>query len=119
ARCGAEALDGGRPNNPERLAHVAAESDELVVRDRPPLDGLAALRLDHRPRDRIQAAPLEVAEDVQRELLACADLLDERFGRGASEEEIELLTILGTEDVARAETAPRLHEHGIGKRTEE
>ena len=58
--------------------------DQLLVLDRHALDRLAALRLDHRPRDRVQAAALEVAEEVDRELLAAAALLHERVDRSCS-----------------------------------
>ena len=64
--------------------------DQLRVLDRHALDRFAALRLDHRPRDRVQAAAVEVAEDVDRELLALADLLHDRRDRRVAEEEVEL-----------------------------
>ncbi len=110
ARRGAEALHRRRADHAEGLAHVAPERDELVVGDRHPLDRLAAFRLDHRSRDRVQAAAFEIAEDVHGELLAGADLLHERLRRGAGEEEVELLPVLRAEDVARPEAAPGLHE---------
>ena len=51
----AEALDVRRADNPDGLGDATAVRDQLVVLDRGPLDRLAALRLDHRPRDRVQA----------------------------------------------------------------
>ena len=55
--------------------------DQLRVLDRHALDRLAALRLDHRARNRVQAAAVEVAEHVDRELLARAHLLHHRVDR--------------------------------------
>ena len=106
-----EALDVGRAPDRQGLRHQAAELDQLLVLDRRPLDRLAALRLDHRPGDRAEAAALEVAEDVDRELLTDTDLLHERLGRRATKVEVELLAIRGPIDVARAEAAPGLDEH--------
>src|SRR6266511_784134 len=105
-----EALDVGGALEPERLGHMGAVLDQVPVLDRHPLDRLAAPRLDHRPRDRVQAAPVEVAEDVDRELLALAALLDERLRLRVAEEEVELLTVLGAVDVLGAETLASLDE---------
>ena len=105
-----KALDVGRASQRQRLRDAAAELDQLVVLDRLPLDRLAALRLDHRARDRVQAAGLEIAEDVDRELLAEAELLDERIDRRVAQEELELGRIVRTVDVARAEPLPHLDE---------
>ena len=60
---------GRRARAPPRRGGRARSARVL---DRHALDRLAALRLDHRARDRVQAAAVEVAEDVDRELLARA-----------------------------------------------
>src|SRR5262249_24703975 len=86
----AEALDVRRPDDPERLRDTAAVLDQLPVLDRGAADRLAALRLDHRPRDRVEAACLEVAEDVDRELLPRTDVLNHRGNRRVLEKEVEL-----------------------------
>src|SRR4051794_16074248 len=72
----AEGLDGAGPAHAERLADGPAELDELLVVDDGPLDRLAAARLDHRARDRVEAAPVEVAEQVDRELRPAHEPLD-------------------------------------------
>ncbi len=66
----AETLDVGGPDELQLLGDVAGEVDQPLVADGHSLDRLAALRLDHRPRDRVQAASFEVPEDVDGELLA-------------------------------------------------
>ena len=53
----AEALDVCRADDADRLGDPGAVLDQLAVRERPALDRLAALRLDHRARDRVEAAP--------------------------------------------------------------
>ena len=78
------------PRIPIASAVEQPELDQLAVVDRHALDRLAALRLDHRARDRVQAAAVEVAEDVDRELLAAAHELHHRVGRRVREEEVEL-----------------------------
>ena len=82
------------PQIGKRLGDRAAELDQLPVLDRHALDRLAALGLDHRARDRVQAAPVEVAEDVDRELLALADRLHEARHLARAEEEVELLAVV-------------------------
>ena len=77
----AEALHVGRADDADRLRDPRAVRDQLGVLQRAALDRLAALRLDHRARDRVQAAALEVAEHVDRELLAEAALLHHRVDR--------------------------------------
>ena len=89
----AEALDVRRPDDADGLGDLTRVLDQLPVLDRRALDRLAALRLDHRARDRVQAGALEVAEDVDRELLALAELLHERVDRRVAEEELELGTV--------------------------
>src|SRR5207253_11319630 len=110
-----EALDVRRPDDPDRLGHAAAVLDQLRVLDGHALDRLAALGLDHRARDRVQAAALRVAEDVDGELLAEADLLDERLDRRVTEEELELRRILGAIDVARAEALAHLDQQRVAR----
>ena len=58
-----------------------------------PLDRLAALGQEHRARNRIQAAAVHVAEDVDRELLAETGLLHERRDVRVREEERELVAV--------------------------
>src|SRR3954470_1816853 len=58
-----EALDVRGPDEVERLRDAAAELDQRPVLDRLTLDRLAPLRLDHRARDRVEAAAVPVAED--------------------------------------------------------
>src|SRR6185295_8201542 len=101
-----EALDVRRPADAERLRDEAAEVDQVPVPDRLALDRLAALGLDHRPRHRAEAAPVEVAEDVDRELLPRADALHHRADRREVQEELELALGLRTVDVPRAEAVP-------------
>src|SRR6185312_12405339 len=50
----AEHLDRRGPPHAERLDDLAAELDHLRVVDRGALDRLAATRLEHRARDRVQ-----------------------------------------------------------------
>src|SRR5271154_3814587 len=57
----AEDLDGGGPAYAQSLHHLGAELDQLLVMDDLALDRLAASRLDHRARYRVQAAAVEVA----------------------------------------------------------
>src|SRR5439155_23934293 len=64
-----EALDVRRADELQLLGDLARERDQQLVADRHALDRLAALRLDHRARDRIQTAALQVAKRVDRELL--------------------------------------------------
>ena len=80
----AEALHVRRPLDPHGLRDVAAVLDQLPVLERGALDRLAALGQEHRARDRVQAARFEIAEDVDRELLAEALLLHERGGASCS-----------------------------------
>ena len=80
----AEALDVGRADDADRLGDAGAVLDQLAVLERAALDRLAALRLDHRARDRVEAAAVDVAEDVDRELLAEAALLHHRVDRRVS-----------------------------------
>src|SRR6185312_11041544 len=65
----AEALDVGRAPDRQRLGDQPSELDQRLVLDRRTFDRLAALGLDHRPGDRAETPALEVAEDVDRELL--------------------------------------------------
>ena len=106
----AEALDVCGANHAHGLRDAPPMVDQLRILDRHALDGFAAFRLDHCSRDRIEAARLEVAEDIDRELLAPAHLLDHRIGRRVAEEEVELGAIFGSIDVPGAEAAPRLDE---------
>src|SRR5205807_1601592 len=105
-----KALDVGRADESQLLRHVAGELDQPLVADRHPLDRLTALRLDHRAWDRVQAPAVEVAEDVDRELLARETRLHDRINRGVAEEEAELSAVVGAVDVPRAETAACLDE---------
>ena len=95
----------------QSLRHKPSVVDQLRIPRRHTLDGFAAFRLDHCSRDRIQAAALGVAEDVDRELLAVAHLLHHRLLGRVAEEELQLAAVGGAVDVPRAEAAPRLHEH--------
>src|SRR5581483_7426446 len=63
-----------------------------------------------RSRHRVETARLEVAEDVDGELLAAAARLDQRVDARVAEEEVELAAVVAAEDVARSEAAARLHE---------
>ncbi len=88
-----EALDVGRADEPERLRDVPPDLDQLGVANRHALDRLAALRLDHRPRNGVEAARLEIAEEVDRELLAGAARLHHRVLGRVVEEELELAAV--------------------------
>src|SRR6266550_8892316 len=99
----AEALNVRRADEADRLGHQAPDLDQLGVGDRHPLDRLSAFRLDHRARDRIEAAPLEVAEDVNRELLAVAYGLHHRVLARVAKEELELARVLAAVDPTRSE----------------
>ena len=90
-----------------------ASSVELGIVERLALDLLAALGLQHRPRDRPQGPPVEVAEAVDRELRAVERLLVHRFERRVALEERELVRVRGPVDVARGEPQSRLEEHRI------
>ena len=109
----AEALDVRGPDDADRLGHPRAVGDQLGIHERHALDRLAALRLDHRAGDRVETAPVEVAEDVDRVLLAEAQLLHHRLDRRVAEEEGELAGVVRTVDVPRAEALAYLHEQGI------
>src|SRR5207253_1060464 len=85
-----------RADEPELLRDVARELDQRLVADRHPFDRLAALRLDHRARDRVQAAAVEVAEDVDRELLAAALHLNDRGDGRVRRGEVGLRAVSGT-----------------------
>src|SRR5207248_2201357 len=63
----AEHLDGTKSLHKQRLAYPPAEVDQLLVVHHRALDRLAAARLDHRARDGVQAAAVEVAQKVDRE----------------------------------------------------
>ena len=106
-----EALDVRGTDETERLRHVATDLDQLRIADRHAFDRLAALRLDHRPRHRVEAAPFQVAEHVDGELLAAAARLHHRVDARVAEEEVELAPVVAAEDVARPESPSRLHEH--------
>src|SRR5919197_2742021 len=106
----AETLNVRRPDEPQLLGNISCELDQLRVANRHALDRFAALRLDHRARDRVQAAPIEIAEDVDRELLARETDLHDRLDRRVAEEELELRAVGGAVDVPRAETMTRLDE---------
>ena len=110
-----EALHVRRAEDRQRLRDAPPELDQLDVGDRHPLDRLAALRLDHRAGDRVQAAALEVAEDVDRELLSEAALLHERVGGRVAEEELELPPIAGLVDVLGPEALAGLDEDGVAR----
>ena len=106
----AEALDVRRADEAELLRRIAGELDQPLVADRHPLDRLAPLRLDHRARNRVQAPAFEVAEDVDRELLAGEARLHDRIDGRVAEEEAQLRAVLRPVDVPRAETAASLDE---------
>ena len=72
----AEHLHGRRTAQRQRLGDGAAEVDQLRVGDRRALDRLAAARLEHRARDRVQAAAVAVAQQVDGELGAVHEALD-------------------------------------------
>jgi hypothetical protein len=110
--CFAEALDGARAAQAECLGDGAADLDQGGVFERRALDLLAALRLNHRARDRVEAAAIEVAEHVDREFGAAAALLHHRRQRGVAEEEVELAAIGAAEDALRAASLAHLDEHG-------
>ena len=63
----AEALDHARAARADQLRDGAAELDQLGVGEHHALDRLAAAGFDHRARDRVEAAPVEVAEAVDRD----------------------------------------------------
>ena len=107
-----EALDGAGAAQAECLGDGAADLDQGGVLERCALDLLAALRLDHRARDRVEAAAVEVAEHVDRELGAAAALLHHRRERGVAEEEVELAAVGAAEDALRAAALAHLDEHG-------
>ena len=109
----AEALHVRRPDDPDRLGDVRPVLDQLTVGEGAPLDRLAALRLDHRARDRVEAAALDVAEHVDRELLPEAALLHHGLDGRRGEVERELLGAVGTVDVPRAEALAHLDEHRV------
>ena len=70
-----EGLDRARTACADRLDDVACERDQLGVLDDGALDRLAPARLDHRARDRVEAAPVAVAERVDRVLRPVHELL--------------------------------------------
>src|SRR5207247_10466094 len=78
AICLPKALDVCGADEQQLLGHAARERHQRLVANRHPLDRLASFRLDHRARDRIQAASRQVAEDVYGELLAAELRLDDR-----------------------------------------
>ena len=80
-----------------------------------PLIVSPALGLDHRARHGLEAAAREVADEVDRELLARAERLHHGFRGRVAEEERELVGVLRLVDVAGREAAPRLDEHRKGK----
>src|SRR5260221_266932 len=82
---------------------ATTDLDQRVVADRHALDRLAALRLDHRAWHRVEAARFEVAEDIDRELLAAAARLHHRVVVGVVEEELELAAIGAAVNATRAE----------------
>src|SRR5438093_3696788 len=82
----AEALDVRRPDELELLGDVAGQLDQLLVANAHPFDRLAALRLDHRARDRVETTTFEVAEHVDRKLLATEARLHDRVDGRVAEE---------------------------------
>src|SRR5207244_10036256 len=90
--------------------------DQLLVADDRPLDRLSAARLEHRPRDRVQAAPLEVAEAIDRELGTVHGALDHDRLAHVAGEEARLRGVLGAVDRARARTTAGLDHHGVVQR---
>ena len=100
------------PTSPSVSETWRPTSISVGVANRHALDRLAALRLDHRPRNGVEAARLEIAEEVDRELLAGAARLHHRVLGRVVEEELELAAIGAAVDAARPEAVARLHEHG-------
>src|SRR4029450_10708738 len=93
-----------------RASSISCASRVVIpLVDPPPL----ALRLEHRSRDRVQAAAVEIAEDIDRELLAGEAGLHDRLDRRVAEEEVELRAVLGAIDVARAEGDARPDEPAV------
>ena len=105
-----EALDVCGADELQLLRDVARDVDQPLVANRHALDRLAPFRLDHRARDRIQTAAVEIAEDVDRELLAREADLHDRVDRRVAEEEPELRPVIRAIDVTGAEALPGLHE---------
>jgi hypothetical protein len=112
----AEDLHGAGAAHAERLDDRAAELDQLGVGDRRALDRLAAARLEHRARDRVEAAAVEVGERVDRELRAVHRALDHRRLLHVAHEEGCFLGVVREVDRARAGTLARLHHHRVGRR---
>jgi hypothetical protein len=108
----AEALDRAGAAQAEHLGDRAAHLHERGILEGGALDLLAALRLDHRARNRVEAAAVEVAQHVDRELRARAALLHHRGQGGVAEEEVELAAIGAAEDALRAAALAHLDEHG-------
>ena len=77
------------------------------------LDRLAPARLEHRARDRVQAAAVEVAEAVDRALGAAHRALDHRCLGDVVEKEPRLGGVVGEVDRARAGAAPGLDHDGV------
>ncbi len=82
------------------------------------LDRLAPARLEHRARNRVQAAPAEVAEAVDRQLGAAHRALDHRRLGHVVDEEPRLRGVVGEVDRARAGAPPGLDHDGVVQRVE-
>src|SRR4051794_32681734 len=106
----AEGLHRAGPAHGQRLADRPAEFDQLAVGDHRALDRLATARFDHRARDRVEAAAVEVTEDVDRELGAAHQPLDHHrlLLLDVPDEELHLLAVCRRVDRARAGPASRL-----------
>ena len=112
----AKDLDGAGTAHGQRLPHPPAELHQLGVRHDRPLDRLAAARLEHRPRDRVEAAPLHVAQQVDREVRAAEQALDHHRLVRVADEELHLLAVGRRVDGARARAAARLDDNGVAAR---
>ena len=106
------------PATAQRLHHAPAELDQLLVVDHFALDRLASARLEHRARDRVQAAPVVVAEAVDRQLRTVHRALDHHRLGYVVDEEACLRGVVGEVDRARARAATGLDHHRIVERVE-
>ena len=106
------------PTIPSASATRPAVLDQVPVLDRHPLDRLAALRLDHRARDRVRGSGASRSQKTSIENSSPrADLLHHRRRRSCSRGRSRARArSVGAVDVARAEPAARLDEHREARR---
>ena len=99
-----------RGRGPAARPWSPADLDDLGVVGDLALDGLAAARLEHRARDRVDAAPVPVAERVDRDVLAAEHPLPHRRLADVLGEEVRLAAVVGDEHRARQRAEARLDD---------